>query len=118
MKVKKSTDKAGPGYPTKRQFLTYGIILSAAAVTLGTIIGGCRRLKGRIAEPMPLGGVMLVEPQVTTCVVQHGDTLYSIAQRALGDGNRWRELAAANPGVTPKSLKVGQTLTLPDVPAK
>lgn len=130
MKVKKGTDKATPEYLTKRQFRRCGVVLGAAAVALGTITGGCRSRTGGVVpesapmvEPTPLeftrtGGVVFIEPRVCAYVVQQGDTLYGIAQRSLGNGNRWREIAAANPGITPKSLKVGQTLTLPDVPAK
>jgi 5'-nucleotidase len=46
-------------------------------------------------------------------VVKHGDTLYHIAKVQLGDGKKWRQIAAANPGVTPDSLKVGQKLAMP-----
>lgn len=129
MKVKKSTDKATPEYPTKRQLLSYGVILGTAAVALGTLAGGCRRLAGKMPSPtasevvsqtetFSTAGVMVVEPKVSAYVVQQGDTLYGIAQRSRGNGNRWREIAAANPGITPKSLKVGQTLTIPNGPAK
>jgi nucleoid-associated protein YgaU len=45
--------------------------------------------------------------------VRRGDTLWSIAQRTYGDGKRWRDIAAANPGIEPTRLKVGQTLVLP-----
>ena len=45
--------------------------------------------------------------------VRLGDTLWSIAKRTYGDGQRWREIVAANPGVAPRKLKVGQQLVLP-----
>lgn len=46
-------------------------------------------------------------------VVQPGDRLWDIAQRYLGDGNRWREIAP--PGLTdPTKLQPGTRLTLPD----
>ncbi len=50
-----------------------------------------------------------------TYTVQKGDTLWSIAQRFLGDGKRWREIIDANPGMdpVPANLKVGQVITLP-----
>ena len=122
MKVTKSADKATPAYPTRRQLLNYGAIFGAAAVTLGTVVGGCSHL---IAKPTPTGGVinstggiMPVEPRVDSYVVEKGDTLYGIAKRSFGNGNRWPDIAAANPGVTPRNLKAGQTLTIPDVPAK
>jgi 5'-nucleotidase len=46
-------------------------------------------------------------------VVKKGDTLYGIARAHYGDGKQWQKIMAANPGVSPSSLKVGQTLTLP-----
>jgi nucleoid-associated protein YgaU len=46
-------------------------------------------------------------------VVQKGDSLASIAQRALGDGQRWKEIADINGGLEPKRLKVGMKLQLP-----
>ena len=46
-------------------------------------------------------------------VVKKGDTLYGIARTHYGDGKQWQKIASANPGVSPTSLKVGQTITLP-----
>jgi nucleoid-associated protein YgaU len=50
-----------------------------------------------------------------TYVVRAGDTLSSIASRVLGDGNRWREILSANPGLNPKRLFVGKSLRVPAV---
>ncbi len=48
-----------------------------------------------------------------THVVQRGETFYSIAKETYGDGKQWQKIAMANPGVTPTSLKIGQTLVIP-----
>ncbi len=48
-----------------------------------------------------------------TYVVKGGDSLTRIAQRMLGDGNRWKEIVAMNPGVDPDRLAVGTALKLP-----
>jgi nucleoid-associated protein YgaU len=45
--------------------------------------------------------------------VKKGDTLYSIARARYGDGKQWSRITAANPGLRPESLKVGQTITIP-----
>jgi 5'-nucleotidase/UDP-sugar diphosphatase len=45
--------------------------------------------------------------------VKKGDTLYHIAKIKYGDGKQWQRIAAANPGISPTSLKVGQTLVMP-----
>lgn len=46
-----------------------------------------------------------------TYTVRKGDTLYAIAQRELGNRNRWKEIAALNGGS--ESLAPGTTLKLP-----
>lgn len=48
-----------------------------------------------------------------TYQVRQGDTLWGIAQRLLGDGNRWREIAAANGVNDPRRLQVGAQLQIP-----
>ena len=123
MKVKKSSGRATPAYPTKRQFLSQGMIVGAAAVTLGTVAAGCGGVQRTMPRTEPVevittGGVLPVEPQADRYVVQSGDTLYGVAKRKLGDGSRWHEIEAANPGVSPRGLKAGRTLTIPDVSAK
>ena len=45
--------------------------------------------------------------------VKKGDTLFGIAKTAYGNGNQWQRIAAANPGLSPGTLKAGQTITLP-----
>ncbi|NLD76322.1 MAG: LysM peptidoglycan-binding domain-containing protein [Acidimicrobiales bacterium] len=48
--------------------------------------------------------------------VRAGDTLYRIAERELGDGTRWPELAAANPAVAahPDLIHPRTVLTIPE----
>ncbi|HEX5245198.1 MAG TPA: LysM peptidoglycan-binding domain-containing protein [Tepidisphaeraceae bacterium] len=45
--------------------------------------------------------------------VKKGDTLYAIAKAQYGDGKKWERITAANPGLTPGTLRAGQTLTIP-----
>jgi nucleoid-associated protein YgaU len=45
--------------------------------------------------------------------VKKGDTLYKLAREHYGDGKQWQRIVSANPGITPQSLKVGQTLIIP-----
>lgn len=50
----------------------------------------------------------------STYLVVQGDSLWSIAARQLGDGKRYKEILALNPGLTQDTpLKIGSTLTLP-----
>lgn len=48
-----------------------------------------------------------------TYVVQKGDTLTKIAREKYGDGNKWKRIAEANPGLSPSTIKVGQKLIIP-----
>ncbi len=45
--------------------------------------------------------------------VREGDSLWKIAARELGDGDRWKEIVALNPKVDPNKLIVGAALRLP-----
>lgn len=60
-------------------------------------------------EPEPLPPA----PVARTYTVRKGDTLWSIAQREYGDGQKWRDISAANPSLDPKKMAVGQQITLP-----
>ncbi len=46
-------------------------------------------------------------------VVKKGDTLPVIAEHELGDRNAWKKILAANPGLEPTKLRVGQKIKLP-----
>ena len=48
-----------------------------------------------------------------TYVVRRGDTLWSIAVREYGSGQRWRDIAEANPNLNPTKLRIGQQIILP-----
>jgi 5'-nucleotidase / UDP-sugar diphosphatase len=45
--------------------------------------------------------------------IRKGDTLWKIATAHYGDGKKWHEIADANPGLSPSSLRVGQSISLP-----
>lgn len=47
-----------------------------------------------------------------TYTVKSGDSLWAIAQRELGNGNRWQEISKLN-GLTSTTIRVGQKLKLP-----
>ncbi len=45
--------------------------------------------------------------------VKKGDTLWSIATKTYGNGQRWQDIAKANPGLNANSMRVGQKIVLP-----
>ena len=45
--------------------------------------------------------------------VRKGDTLFGIARTRYGNGMRWQQIASANPGLTPATLKAGSTIVVP-----
>jgi nucleoid-associated protein YgaU len=51
--------------------------------------------------------------ELRTHRVARGDSLYRIAEKYLGSGMRYREIAKLNPGVDAGNLKIGQTLKIP-----
>lgn len=46
-------------------------------------------------------------------VVKKGDSLWRIAERLLGDGRRWKELAAVNGIQNPDMIRPGQVIRMP-----
>ena len=48
-----------------------------------------------------------------TYTIKKGDNLWRIAVTHLGDGQRYRDILAANPGLDEKKLPIGKTIKLP-----
>jgi len=66
------------------------------------------------ATPEPLPPAEPAEPEAPQFyVVRKGDTLWRIATRIYGDGQRYRDILAANPGLVPARMRVGQKLLIP-----
>lgn len=81
-----------------------------------------KRLKQGMKLVLPAGAKSASKPKVNGSgavapggeyVVQKGDTLSGIAQKVLGKGSRWTEIAALNPNVDANRLVVGARLRLP-----
>ncbi len=65
---------------------------------------------------VPLASPMQREiPQIEPIQYQikRGDTLSAIAAAYYNDSNLWEEIAAANPKINPKNLKIGATISVP-----
>jgi len=122
------------------QTQTAWMALTVASLTLAVSVG-CKQAPPEVAEvpppppsyePTPLppvsiednGGAIAGGPQVypesvapaggqQTYTIKKGDTLWSIANRVYGNGQKWVDIAQANPSVDPQKLAVGQTIVLP-----
>lgn len=66
-----------------------------------------------ISAPTDGGSATAAATAGGSYTVQHGDTLYKIAREHYGDGKQWTRITAANPGLSPQSLKVGQKIMIP-----
>ncbi len=55
------------------------------------------------------------EPQrrFRTYVIRRNDTLYRIAEKYYGDGERWRWILQANPNLNPRRLPVNEAIRIP-----
>lgn len=60
-----------------------------------------------------IDAIMPAEGYVRSHAVLAGESLWSIAQAELGDGKRWREIAALNGLRSPYKIRVGMRLLLP-----
>ena len=81
---------------------------AAGSSTTGTASGGAvvPPVKVVAAPAAPAAGT-------TQYTIKSGDTLEGIARTQMGDGQKWQLIAAANPGLDPKALKIGQKITIP-----
>ena len=66
---------------------------------------------GTQVEPVPVEPAPPAGQQTYT--VRKGDTLWAIATRVYGNGQKWVDIAQANPSIDPAKLAVGQQLILP-----
>ncbi len=48
-----------------------------------------------------------------TYTIRKGDSFWKIAQREYGSGQRWVDIAQANPSLDPKRLAIGTEIVLP-----
>ncbi len=81
-----------------------------------TIDAGADRRPHQVAADAPPR--VETRPPSGTYIIQHGDTLMTIATQVYGDVSLWSAIAEANPEADPKRLRVGQVIKLPPRPSQ
>jgi len=72
----------------------------------------------KVAPPPPPPPPPPAPPPYREYVVQKKDSsLRKIAAKTLGDGNRWKAIVEANPGLNPNRMRVGLVLRIPRLPS-
>lgn len=66
-----------------------------------------------VEEQAPAAEEPAPPPAPRTYTVVAGDTLWAIAERFYGDGNRYPEIAAASGISNPDLIQIGQVVTIP-----
>ena len=90
---------------------------ASTAASSGTAPSGPASTVTNSPDPLTLVGAPVAPAapaSARTYVIKSGDTLEGIARAELGDGQRWRSIIELNPGLDPKSLKIGRSITLPE----
>ncbi|MEM7577324.1 MAG: LysM peptidoglycan-binding domain-containing protein [Planctomycetota bacterium] len=78
----------------------------APATTEVRILGGDLVGNGRAEAPSVAG--------TRTHTVVKGDNYWNLAKQYYGQGIRMKDIQAANPGIDPKKLQIGDTLVIPE----
>lgn len=85
---------------------------SNATTNTGPTTGGAKTgASDVVSRTTP--SVVKKTPASRTYVVKKGDTLWKIADKFYGDGNKWKKIADANKIKDPRKLGVGKKLRIP-----
>ncbi len=92
--------------PSKAPEATSTAVVNENATISATTKGG-----------LPITGQTAETPEASIVgekyTVVHGDSLWTIAERAYGDGNEWTKISNANKLIHPSTIHAGNVLTLP-----
>lgn len=64
-------------------------------------------------QPAPTAPATQSQPTGKTYIIKQGDTLWALAVANYGDGTQWRKIADANRITDPRTLQIGQKVTIP-----
>jgi len=119
-----------PAIPATPEASSSTLVGGAAGASIGggsAAPGGARPTGAAPTTPTTVVGVPIVtnspdpaglaapagESSAREYTIKSGDTLEAIARAELGSGQKWNAIVAANPGLDPKALKIGQKIKLP-----
>jgi len=119
-----------PAVPAAPEASSSTLVGGAAGASIGggsAAPGGARPTGAAPTTPTTVVGVPIVtnspgpagltapagESSAREYTIKSGDTLEAIARAELGSGQKWNAIVAANPGLDPKALKIGQKIKLP-----
>lgn len=119
-----------PAVPATPEASSSTLVGGAAGASIGggsAAPGGARPTGAAPTTPTTVVGVPIVtnspgpagltapagESSAREYTIKSGDTLEAIARAELGSGQKWNAIVAANPGLDPKALKIGQKIKLP-----
>ena len=88
-------------------------LLLAASTTMTQTQASAPQPAREISPAKRIASPAAPEPALTTYVVQEGDTLADISENWFGRRGKWALIVAANPGLDPSRLSIGQVLMLP-----
>jgi nucleoid-associated protein YgaU len=80
-------------------------------------VGPTTQPAAQVIDPAP-GKVTMGTVKPGTYTIKAGDVLSVVSKEQLGSAKLWRKIVAANPGLDPDHLHVGQVINLPQVAAK
>jgi nucleoid-associated protein YgaU len=109
---------ANPGLDPKKLTVGQKIVLPSATKTAQapaakTVSEAPKVVKNNPPAAKPTPPKSTPQKSSGDYVVKKGDHLASIAQSTLGDSGRWKDIVAANPGLDPNKLSVGQKIHIP-----
>jgi cytochrome b involved in lipid metabolism len=97
--------------------IVVGLVIATALLGLYKLYDlnkvGSPTSENRMENTKPATAQKTVAQKASTYKVQRGEGLWQVAQKELGDGMRWGEIAEANGLKKPYVLYVGQELKIP-----
>jgi LysM repeat protein len=90
-------------------FTTGGSFTGGTTFTGGSSTGGFSGTSGSSTG----GSTAFTTSSEKTHVIAKNETLAEISQKYFGTAKNWKKIVEANPGLDPRSMKVGQKITIP-----